>query len=622
MRLRNSLIQQGIFVIVFPLLCQIVVVLLLAGQVSQIRDQQLQATHARDMISTAYTILLDSITGIFEAYAGGEQEGLASMEDTNKQLDLIGREVAILRDKAGGNPVEARHVLAVDTATRGLIEVMKWVSQQQALGIHNWKRVNDKCYEAGKEGSKNLIDSLQALVDAEKPLANQDALQANQLGVQMLFVIALVNFALALGLGYFYVSRIVGALKAVDKNRQLLAERKPLLPVVAAHDEIIELDLAMQSAQASLSQALEAGTRMIADAGNLICSLDNDLLFIEANPAATKILGVEPADLVGRSVREFIDSAAVEQLREAQSKRQERKFEFQLAQSDGALIHTHWSVNPAEASYVLFCVIQDISEQKRREGMRQRFLDAVQASLRTPIASIVESLEQVIASGAINQNDENVQSVKNVQSVPSVQDLQSVQNVQSIRADLKRAKKSARQCILLIDVLLDAQSAETGIIKIEPKSVSIGQVVDDSVELVKNIADKKGVEIECRLLQETVVCDPFKLTQTTVNFLSNAIKFSPPGGKIFVAMEETADFVEVSITDQGPGISEEYREKIFKPFVQVPGEKAKEGTGLGLAICKQIIDAHSGEIGVRPAAHGNSGSTFWYRMPKPKVRNL
>ncbi len=601
MRLRNSLIQQGIFVIVFPLLCQIVVVLLLAGHVSQIRDQQLQAAHARDMISRAYTILLDSITGIFEAYAGGEQEGFASVESTNKQLDLIGREVAILREKAGVNPVEVRHVLAVDTATRGLIEVMKWIVQQQALGIHNWKRVNDKCYEAGKEGSKNLIDSLQALVDAEKPLANQDSLQANQLGVQMLFAIALVNFALALGLGYFYVSRIVGALKSVDKNRELLAERMPLLPVVSAHEEIMELDLAMQSAQASLSQALEAGSRMIAEAGNLICSLDNDLLFIEANPAATKILGVEPAALVGRSVREFIDSAAVEQLREVQAKRQESKFEFQLAQSDRSVIHTHWSVNPAEASSVLFCVIQDISEQKRREGMRQRFLDAVQASLRTPIASIVESLQQVIGAASINQKDE---------SAPSVQ------KVQSVQADLKRASRSARQCILLIDVLLDAQSAETGTIKIEPESVSIDQLVGESVELVKNIAEKKGVEINCNLLQETVVCDPFKLTQTTVNFLSNAIKFSPGGGKIFVAIEETEGFVEVSVTDQGPGISEEYREKIFKPFVQVPGEKAKEGTGLGLAICKQIIDGHGGEIGVRPAAHGNSGCTFWYKLPK------
>jgi PAS domain S-box-containing protein len=141
----------------------------------------------------------------------------------------------------------------------------------------------------------------------------------------MLFAVALFNFALALGLGYLYVSRIVGSLKLVDKNRQLLAERKPLLQQIYAHDELMALDLAVHSAEASLNAALEAGARLIERAPNLICSLDNDLLFLEVNPAAKKIIGIEADRLLGMSVREFIDGESVALLRDAQSKKQARR---------------------------------------------------------------------------------------------------------------------------------------------------------------------------------------------------------------------------------------------------------------------------------------------------------
>lgn len=595
MRIKNSLVQQGIFVIVFPLICQIVVVYLLSGQVSQIRDEQLKTAHARDMISMSYSLLLDTITAIFEAHSDSDQEGMVGVESTFKQLRIIEKEIEDMRQKASGNPVETRHVTAIQVSARALIEAMKWVSLQQAQGIHHWKKVNDKCYEVVNEGSKNMVLALEALVEEEeplsKPLSRNNSGNDGQNYIRLLFLIALLNFALGLGLGYLYVCRIVRSLKVVDSNRERLAERKPLFEEFSAHDEIMALNFAMHSAEASLSSSLEAGKRMIKDAPNLICSLDNDLLFLEANPAAAKIIGIAPESLPGLSVREFIDGQSVAQLRDAQTKQQESKLEILLTRKDGSAIHTHWSVNPGEAPAALFCVVQDISEQKNREGLRQRFLDAVRSSLRAPIAAICESLQNVVTSSKFQEKE------------------------QKSRLDLLRAGRSARQCILLIDVLLDAQSAQTGSIQIETKRVSIAHVVEESVELVRMISDRKGVAIELDLIDKEVVCDPFKLTQTIVNFLSNAIKFSSEGNKIYVAIKEIDKMIEISVTDEGPGIPEEYRKQIFKPFVQVPGEKAKEGTGLGLAICKQIVDAHGGEIGVKPTERSGSGSTFWFKIP-------
>lgn len=599
MKLRNSLVQQGILVIAFPLLCQIVVVLLLADSVSRIRDEQLKTAHARDMISMSHSLVLDTIRSIYEMHMDSEQEGMLGQESSIREGSKIAQSIAEMKAKASGNPTESRLMLAVDSAARGLLEVLSWAAIEQGKGIGNWKTVNDRCYDAVKDGSRNLVEALEDLIDSQEPLAAKQAAGKSDRAVLILFGFSLVNFALSLSLGLFYISRITGALKLIDKNRLLLSQRMPLLPEIAAHEELMQLDIAVHSAESSLKAAFDAGARMIREAGNLICSLDNDLLFLDVNPAAMKIIGIAEEQLVGRSVSEFVDTETIKKLRRAQSDRNEIKLEVLLSRPDGAKIYTHWSVNAADGPEVLFCVIQDISLQKRREGMRQRFLDAVRSSLRAPIASIADALQEVTASGKIADAE------------------------QKARNDLVRANRSARQCILLIDVLLDAQSAQSGSIRIEPKLTSIGQVVDDSVELVKNIAEKKGVEIVRELRQDELFCDAFKLTQTTVNFLSNAIKFSPQGGKIYVAIEDAGDSIEVSVTDEGPGISQEYREKIFKPFVQVPGEKAKEGTGLGLAICKQIVDGHGGEIGVRPSSRAATGSAFYFRLKKGlKIEDL
>ncbi len=93
----------------------------------------------------------------------------------------------------------------------------------------------------------------------------------------------------------------------------------------------MQLDMAVHSAAASLASALDSGSRMIREAGNLICSLDNDLLFLEANPAALKIIGLEPEQLIGRSVREFVDSDAAEKLRHVQALKEGSTLEIDLS---------------------------------------------------------------------------------------------------------------------------------------------------------------------------------------------------------------------------------------------------------------------------------------------------
>ncbi len=107
-----------------------------------------------------------------------------------------------MKEKAAGNASESRHVLAIDAAARGLLEVFSWVAEQQSQGIHHWKKVDQRCYQVVQDGAKNFVEALQALVDSEQPLMAKDVAAASD-HVQLLFAVALINLALGLGLGLF-----------------------------------------------------------------------------------------------------------------------------------------------------------------------------------------------------------------------------------------------------------------------------------------------------------------------------------------------------------------------------------------------------------------------------------
>ena len=109
--------------------------------------------------------------------------------------------------------------------------------------------------------------------------------------------------------------------------------------------------------------------------------------------------------------------------------------------------------------------------------------------------------------------------------------------------------------------------------------------------------------------------DRDRIIQVLINFLSNAIKFSPPGENIWIKAEEVEEQIQFSVTDHGRGVPKEMQESVFDRFKQVETADAKKlgGTGLGLAICKAIVERHGGTIGLESEA--GKGSRFWFRLP-------
>src|SRR5262249_51516786 len=138
-----------------------------------------------------------------------------------------------------------------------------------------------------------------------------------------------------------------------------------------------------------------------------------------------------------------------------------------------------------------------------------------------------------------------------------------------------------------------------------------------AIESVANLAEQKNITIEQYLHGSSkILADKDRLCQVLINFLSNAIKYSPEQGTIKVVVESIGDeLIKFSVIDKGRGIPDEKLEKIFDRFVQVEESDAtdKGGSGLGLAISKAIVEQHGGTIGVGSVM--GRGSEFWFKLP-------
>ncbi len=136
-----------------------------------------------------------------------------------------------------------------------------------------------------------------------------------------------------------------------------------------------------------------------------------------------------------------------------------------------------------------------------------------------------------------------------------------------------------------------------------------------AAEPFRRLAQERGVllTIDIQPGLPEVRADAMQVGHIFSNLLSNALKYTPPGGSITVSVKSEDSRVSFSVSDTGKGIPHEYTEKIFEKFVELPGDDAERGAGLGLSIVKEIVTAHGGEITVDSTE--GKGTTFTFVLP-------
>jgi two-component system CheB/CheR fusion protein len=165
----------------------------------------------------------------------------------------------------------------------------------------------------------------------------------------------------------------------------------------------------------------------------------------------------------------------------------------------------------------------------------------------------------------------------------------------------------------LLEDLLTVEKLESGQLEIHLDAVPLKTLVKDAFTLVEEQAKSKSNELIDDVQDCELVADRGRLSQVLVNFLTNAIKFSPDGGKIRVISARKKGEITVSVQDDGPGIALDEQFHLFEKFYRTPSGKQHKGFGLGLAICKMLIAQHGGTVGVISKA--GRGATFWFTLP-------
>lgn len=177
---------------------------------------------------------------------------------------------------------------------------------------------------------------------------------------------------------------------------------------------------------------------------------------------------------------------------------------------------------------------------------------------------------------------------------------------------VERSHKSVERLMNLVKELLVLDRLE---LELSPEEIPVNDILASSVDTINALSEKTGIEVVVDSGGGYVFADRNRLVQVIVNLVSNAMKFSPPDGKVTIKTRMNDGWFECRVSDQGRGIPEEFRKQIFEPFKQVDARDAttKKGTGLGLTISRSIVEQHGGKIDVDSEL--DVGSTFWFKIP-------
>jgi signal transduction histidine kinase len=189
---------------------------------------------------------------------------------------------------------------------------------------------------------------------------------------------------------------------------------------------------------------------------------------------------------------------------------------------------------------------------------------------------------------------------------------------------IDRSIKRLDGMLELISDLVDISRLETGLIAPELTSISWDEIMEGCVEVAKGIAEPKGIEIVEEIEPDLpdIFASEVRLSQLINNLVSNAARYTPSGGKIFIKARQEEDNILVCVEDEGSGIKAEALPHIFEDFYKGDPD-SKEGTGLGLSICKRIVEMHHGEIRVEsPVPETGIGARFTFTVPKGAICDL
>lgn len=594
MQIKLKLSHQLLLLVIVPVVFELIIGFLLYRSLQQSGEELRQEQHSRLLLKKVNEVRSDFLWG----YQACNEYVFSNGQDTGKLNQYLkhawaaAKHVSELKAFARGDKDSETKIEAVEILT-------KRIKVDTDLFLRQFKMGNVMGFVAtGNQLKKYSVvsgDILNEMIEKQLALLDEYAERKSKERIEQsnLVLILVLCFGAAFSIAAVLLSlRISKRFDVLIDNAQRLAAGMELNPPLKGQSEMEILDQEFRRMSSELENTLRKQRAIVENAADVICSMNHSLAFSEMSTAARAVWGYEPEELIGKRIASIVHEEDVERTTKALEGAQRApldSFENRVVRNDGSVVDTRWSVRYVEQERSLVCVAHDISQRKQLERMKQEFVAIVSHDLRSPLTSINMRLG-TLAGGMHGE-------------LPPA----ALKIISTIEGSVVRL-------IGLINDLLDVEKLESGAWDMRYEERSLLSTMEVATEALLALGEKKHVEIVLPKEDVVVKADHERITQVLANIISNAIKFSPENGQVVVEQKVSDGYLEVRVSDNGPGILEEERALVFDRFRQSKRDRDKKsGSGLGLAICASIIKEHGGQIGVD--SNNGNGSTFWFKIP-------
>jgi PAS domain S-box-containing protein len=472
---------------------------------------------------------------------------------------------------------------------KGNVEVEKSRIDQEALlgktGIIP-DATNDPRFQYPEEAKSESIRSILVI-----PLMLRD----NPIGVMRLYTEDVRDFGAA-EIGFVSAIANLGAI-AIENAKLYEALKEELGDLTEDANEMAER---LHESRTQLARQMNALSyeknrleTILASMGEGVIVTDLDHRILLVNAAAETMLDIHRQEAIGKDCDSTlpVKQAELEQILQAASDAKPSPPLVKRYRNKVLSVLVNQIRDENGQPFGVVSLLRDITEQAAIEGMKSEFISVVSHELRTPLTPIKGYIDLILEGDAGELTDEQ-------------------------RAYLKIVEVNTDRLVALVNDLLDISRIEAGKIDLEVKPVAIEELVQDVVAVHRKLIESRGLTLTLALPPRLpwVKADRNRITQVLNNLVSNACKYTPSGG-ITISAVPDGEFLEVTVSDTGVGLSRADMKKLFTKFFRAknPATSETAGTGLGLAITKSIIEKHEGEIWVE--SRPGKGAAFHFTLP-------
>jgi signal transduction histidine kinase len=235
---------------------------------------------------------------------------------------------------------------------------------------------------------------------------------------------------------------------------------------------------------------------------------------------------------------------------------------------------------------------------RRLEELKDDLTGMLVHDLRTPLTSMIGSLATMQQSPGENLS-------------PGMSEMVDI------------SKQGAEHLLSMVNDILDISRMESGSIALELHELKVKSLVDSAAQHMRHLAFEKNIDLQVEDVdgELRIECDEDKIHRVLINLLGNAVKYTPSNGTVGLSVVEDEKTVTFKVSDTGPGVPAEFRDKIFDKYAQVDSRQSAHvrSTGLGLTFCKLAVDAHHGRVWLESIP--GDGSIFQFSIPKHQTQH-